>query len=201
MNVRLSETGNQDAKVVIIGSTTVGKTSIVNRLTQATFTNETTSTVGTSFVSKAISTGDVHMTLQIWDTGGSERYRSMVPLYFHNADGAVIVYDITSRESFNDAESWFRELQEKGPTHITVALAGNKSDMERMREVDEASGRAFAADRGIAIFRETSALTGDNIEEIFVELAKGIAAGGTSLRPSRKAQIRPAEPAKKNCDC
>ena len=205
MDIRLEgdNHGAREAKLVMIGSTTVGKTSIVNRFTREVFTNDTTSTVGASFVSKIVTVGDIPVKLQLWDTAGSEKYRSMVPIYFQNADAAIIVYDITNDQTFRDVETWFRDLQQKGPQQLTVALVGNKCDLTRMRAIDEASGREAAESFGIPIFKETSALTGDGIKELFDELSKGIIEGGATLRV-RSLQIWQRQQGNQNrrsCGC
>ena len=167
----------KEAKVVMLGSTTVGKSSIVTMLTRGTFSENTASTIGAAFLSKTISIGDTELKLQIWDTGGSERYRAMAPMYFQNAQAAIIVYDITVSSTFQDVEQWLKDLREKGPTDIIIALAGNKSDLADKRKVKTEEAQTFASKHQIPIFKETSALNGTNINEIFncvaAEIAKG----------------------------
>lgn len=167
----------REAKVVMLGSTTVGKSSIVTMLTRGTFSNNCASTIGAAFLSKTLKVGDHDVKLQIWDTGGSERYRAMAPMYFQNAQAAIIVYDITNSSSFNDVEVWLRELREKGPQDIIIALAGNKRDLADKRSVKTEDAQRFASKNQLHIFKETSALDGTNITEIFADVAKIIATG------------------------
>ena len=169
----------KEAKVVMLGSTTVGKSSIVTMLTRGTFSENTASTIGAAFLSKTISIGDTELKLQIWDTGGSERYRAMAPMYFQNAQAAIIVYDITVPSTFQDVEQWLKDLREKGPSDIVIALAGNKSDLADKRRVKTEEAQAFASKNQIPIFKETSALTGTNINEIFNCVAAEISKGNT----------------------
>lgn len=171
----LSATGSpgfREFKLVMLGTTTVGKSSIVIRLTRESFNSESSSTVGASFMTKQITVDDTRCSLQIWDTSGSERYRSMASMYFQGADAAVVVYDITSRESFDDVTNWLKELKDKGPAEIVVALVGNKLDLEdKHRAVTTDQGKDFAAQNKIPIFLETSAMTGQGIEEVFQKIA------------------------------
>ena len=168
----LTNQGLREAKLVILGSTTVGKSSLVTRLTREMFNPDESSTIGAAFVSKPIPANNPKIKLQIWDTGGSERYRVMAPIYFHDADAAVIVYDITSNNSFQDVEVWLKELKDKGPQHIVIALVGNKSDLAAQRVVTVADARKFIEqNKDIQIFEETSALTGDNVQKLFEQIA------------------------------
>jgi small GTP-binding protein len=177
----------RDAKVVMLGSQTVGKSSIVTRLIRGTFTVETVSTIGAVFQSKTVTVGDIQVKLQIWDTGGSERYRSMAPMYFRDADAAIVVYDMTSTQSFQELEGWLKSLTDQGPETIVVALAGNKCDMAGSRTVSSETAQRFVADNGIPIYMETSALNGENVEAIFTQVASLVLTGGTVLGPKKKA--------------
>lgn len=179
----------KEAKVVMLGSTTVGKSSIVTMLTRGQFSENCSSTIGAAFLSKTINLGDTELKLQIWDTGGSERYRAMAPMYFQNANAAIIVYDITSSISYNDVESWLKELRERGPPNIVIALAGNKSDLAQHRCVRTEDAQRFAAKQQIPIFKETSALKGTNINEIFTDVAAAIARGVVSTAPAEPVNL------------
>merc|ERR1711865_1001085 len=104
---------------------------------------------------------------EIWDTAGQERYKSLAPMYYRGAAAAVIVYDITSKESFDAAKSWVAELQS---TDTLIALAGNKSDLDAQRVVAREVAQAYAEENGI-LFMETSARSGLNVNELFHEIA------------------------------
>lgn len=162
----------REAKLVMLGSTEAGKSSIVNRLIRDIFTQNMASTIGTVFFSKTLQVNDTLVRLQIWDTSGSERYRALAPMYFREADAAIIVYDITSNQSFQEVEAWYKTLRDQGPDNIIIALAGNKNDLKNKRAVDINNGRACAEKHSIPIFMETSALTGENVSQIFTEIAK-----------------------------
>ncbi|KAI9494819.1 ras family-domain-containing protein [Zychaea mexicana] len=95
-----------EAKVVVLGATGVGKTSVVIRYVQKTFSASSTSTIGASFMTKKLTVDDCHVRLQIWDTAGQERFRAMAPMYYRGAQAAILVYDITSEESFSDMNTW-----------------------------------------------------------------------------------------------
>ncbi|KAH0793523.1 ras-related protein Rab-5B [Histomonas meleagridis] len=191
----------KEVKLVMLGSTTVGKTSIVTRLTKEIFNGQSTSTIGTAFLSKTIPVDDMQIKFQIWDTGGSERYRAMAPMYFQNADAAIIVYDITSSESFSDVETWLKELREKGPENIVICLAGNKSDLSQMRAVSYENVVKYANSHGLRIFKETSALTGENIEQLFIEIARILAKGVPNEQDIPKIEIAERQSQQKEKKC
>lgn len=180
----------RDAKLVMLGASTVGKSSIVTRLVRGTFAPDTKCTVGATFLSKTIEVENVQVKLQLWDTGGSERYRSMAPMYFHDADAAVVVYDMTSRQSFEDVDHWLHELTEKGPQSIVIALVGNKSDLSSQRVISTKTAHEYAEKHGIETVMETSALSGDSIEEVFTEVARKIVTAQSSTRRSRPLKLQ-----------
>ena len=183
----------RDAKLVMLGASTVGKSSIVTRLVRGTFAPDAKCTVGATFLSKTIEVENVQVKLQLWDTGGSERYRSMAPMYFHDADAAVVVYDMTSRQSFDDVDYWLRELTEKGPQSIVIALVGNKSDLSSQRVISTKAAHEYAEKHGIETVMETSALSGDSIEEMFTEVARKIVTAQSSTRRSRPLKLQRTE--------
>lgn len=192
--------GVREAKLVMLGSTTVGKSSIVTRLTRDTFNPESPSTIGAAFLSKSVQVGDIMMKLQIWDTGGSERYRAMAPMYFQNAEAAIIVYDITAKESFKDVEYWLKDLREKGPENIIIALAGNKCDLPQ-RNVSTESAREYATKNNIPLFKETSALDGTNILSLFTDVAQFILNGVPQTKPNPVNVNTNSEPEGKSSKC
>ncbi|XP_070386495.1 ras-related protein Rab-22A-like isoform X7 [Dermacentor albipictus] len=113
----------------------VGKSSILQRFVYNTFNSSAESTIGASFMMKNLVLHDRTFKFNIWDTAGQERYRALAPMYYRGAGAAVIVYDITSMESFNAVQSWVRELQLHGDPNIALGIAGNKCDLEDHREV------------------------------------------------------------------
>ncbi len=127
-------------------------------------------TIGAAFMTQTISLKDVNVKFEIWDTAGQERYRSLAPMYYRGAAAAVVVYDITSQESFEGAKRWVSELKGMQSSEVVIALAGNKVDQESRRAVDTETAAAYARDQGI-LFMETSAKTGQNVIDLFNEIA------------------------------
>jgi small GTP-binding protein len=110
---------------------------------------------------------------EIWDTAGQEKYRSLAPLYYRGASAALVVYDITNKESFDNARKWIQEVQTQEGQHVVIGLAGNKVDLEGQRQVKTEEGQTFAQDNGF-IFYETSAKNCTNIHEMFKAIAKAV---------------------------
>eukprot|EP00747_Dinoflagellata_sp_TGD_P169555 gnl/TRDRNA2_/TRDRNA2_198826_c0_seq1.p1 gnl/TRDRNA2_/TRDRNA2_198826_c0~~gnl/TRDRNA2_/TRDRNA2_198826_c0_seq1.p1 ORF type:complete len:231 (+),score=53.47 gnl/TRDRNA2_/TRDRNA2_198826_c0_seq1:77-694(+) len=154
-------------KLVLLGDASVGKSCLVVRFAKGEFYEYQEPTIGAAFMTQTVSLGDVVVKFEIWDTAGQERYKSLAPMYYRGAAAAVIVYDITSKESFDAAKSWVVELQS---TDTLIALAGNKTDLEANRQVETETARAYAEDMGI-LFMETSAKSGQNVNELFQEIA------------------------------
>mmetsp|Transcript_19980 Transcript_19980/g.36968 ORF Transcript_19980/g.36968 Transcript_19980/m.36968 type:complete len:194 (+) Transcript_19980:53-634(+) len=163
--------GGREVKVVLLGDTGVGKSSLVLRFVTNNFRPYSESTIGASFMSKMIMVNNAPMKFQIWDTAGQEKYHSLAPMYYRGAGAAIIVYDITRESSFRTLKTWVEELQSQGPSEIAIAIAGNKKDLEAQREVAEEDARAYARRIG-ALFFETSAKDDVAVHEIFVQLGK-----------------------------
>lgn len=163
-------------KLVILGDTGVGKTSIAVRFVRNAFRTFETTTGGTFLTQKAKLGGDSKAVVKfnIWDTAGQERFRSVAPLYYKGATAAIVVYDVTDPFSFLSAQSWIEELSERGDSGIVVALAGNKTDLQNdpdqptmtFEDADD-----YARENGI-IHIGTSAKTGKHVQELFVEIAR-----------------------------
>lgn len=122
-------------KLVLLGDTAVGKSCLVVRFVRDEFFEFQEPTIGAAFLTQSVSLGDSTVKFEIWDTAGQERYRSLAPMYYRGAAAAIVVYDITNKESFNGAKSWVKELQRRGDPNVTIALAGNKADLESKRNV------------------------------------------------------------------
>lgn len=166
----MNETKPREVKVVLLGDTGVGKSSLVLRFVTNNFKPYSESTIGASFMSKMITVNSKPLKFQIWDTAGQEKYHSLAPMYYRGAAAAIIVYDITRANTFKTLKNWVEELQSKGPKDIAIAIAGNKADLEEQREVDKGMASAYADEIG-AMYLETSAKDDTNVQDIFVKLS------------------------------
>lgn len=165
-----SKLENEKFKVVLLGDSSVGKTSIVNRYVSETFDDTTPATVGSSYSEKLIRTPkNRRVTLSIWDTGGQERYRCLAPIYYREAAAAVIVFSVNDRSSLKGCEAWIKELA-LAQLNSVIVIVANKIDT-RPRLISEEEGKNFAKDR-LAIYIEVSAKLGRGIQELFTMLAE-----------------------------
>ena len=155
-------------KVVLLGEAGVGKTSIISRYVSNTFSEVLMTTTGASFATKKVDIDDEHkIKFQIWDTAGQERFRSLAKIFYQNAAVAVLVYDITRRDSFDKLKNfWIKELKENAPSDIILAIAGNKSDDYENEVVSLKEGKELAQEIN-AIFKSTSAMLSHGIDELF----------------------------------
>eukprot|EP01120_Amphizonella_sp_Union-15-10_P014680 TRINITY_DN7211_c0_g1_i1.p1 TRINITY_DN7211_c0_g1~~TRINITY_DN7211_c0_g1_i1.p1 ORF type:complete len:201 (-),score=36.14 TRINITY_DN7211_c0_g1_i1:59-661(-) len=157
-------------KVVLLGKSGVGKTSISLRFVQDQFQPNMEPTVGAQFLTKKILIRDREIKFEIWDTAGQERFRALGPIYYRNADAAIIVYDITDVDSFEQMKTWHEELERTVPT-CSVILTGNKLDMEKTRAVSQDVVAKYAQDTGCG-YLEVSAYNGESIVELFGQVGK-----------------------------
>ncbi len=141
-------------------------------------------TIGAAFLTQTVTVDDFTVKYEIWDTAGQERYRSLAPMYYRGAAAAVVVFDITKKDSFTGAKSWVKELQRRGDPNVVIALAGNKADMESKRKVQTEEAQAYATENNI-IYLETSAKTSENVRNLFNEIAKKLPK--TQAQPERDA--------------
>eukprot|EP01084_Bolivina_argentea_P194716 334145_1 len=159
-------------KLVTLGDTSVGKTSVTIRFVKGQFSEYQESTIiGAAKLEQTVPVGDCTVKFIIWDTAGQERYRSLAPMYYRGAGAAIVIYDITSQESFHRAKSWVNELQCQMSRDVVIALCGNKIDREEEREVSVIDAKQYADDNSL-YFIETSAKTNVNIRELFLAVAR-----------------------------
>ena len=156
-------------KVVLVGDSGVGKTCIISRYISGAFNQNSPSTNGASYASKLISFEELKKTisLDIWDTAGQEKYKSLTKFFYKDAAVAILVYDVTNKNSFESMKNfWYGQIQDFGSKNIILGVAGNKCDMYEKEEVNESEGKAFAESIG-AFFEITSAKNNTGINELF----------------------------------
>ncbi|GMH34198.1 hypothetical protein BSKO_02032 [Bryopsis sp. KO-2023] len=161
----------QSAKLVLLGEMGSGKSSLVLRFVKGQFFDYQESTIGAAFLTKPLP--EFNVKFEIWDTAGQERYHSLAPMYYRGAAAAIIVYDVTSADSFTRAKKWVKELQMTGNANMIMALAGNKADLVKSgaRQVATEEAQAYADEQN-AFFVETSAKESTNVDELFHEIAR-----------------------------
>ena len=159
-------------KLVLLGESAVGKSSMALRFVNGRFSEFQENTIGAAYLTKTVFIDDNAVKFEIWDTAGQERYHSLAPMYYRGAKAAIIVYDITSTNSFYRAKEWVHELRQQVINKdIVIALAGNKSDLISKRMVEYEDANAYAEENGL-LFMETSAKNAYNINKIFLDIAQ-----------------------------
>ncbi|CAK9113770.1 Ras-related protein Rab-5B [Durusdinium trenchii] len=171
-------------KVVVLGDFMAGKTSLVNRFTRASFDPDILNTVGLDFQVKKVRASQDPVKLELWDTAGDPRFRSLIPQYVSEADALLVVYDITNLESFATARRWVLDLEDLAPSAL-LALVGTKVDRGSARAVSKEEAQIFSEAKKM-IFAETSAKTGENVDALF-------AAWPTDAGRAIRASTRPFE--------
>ena len=161
-------------KYIIIGDAAVGKSNILLKYAHNQFKSEYQLTIGVEFGVKNMEIKNKIYRIQVWDTAGQENFRSITRAYYKNSVCALIVYDISNKDSFNNVSIWVDDCRSQSPKTITLVLVGNKCDLEEQRQVTYEEGEEFAKENGMMFF-EVSAKTGSNIENVFVQSAMEIA--------------------------
>jgi small GTP-binding protein len=157
-------------RTVTIGDSSVGKTSIVNRFIHDRFREDEANTIGALYESYKYPHHGRDIEVQIWDTAGQEQYRSLAPVYFRSAAAAIIVFDITSKESFTSVNTWLTCFREASSSQTLIFLVGNKSDLASRRKVEEQDALNWANENGCT-YSETSAFNGQGIKDLFDKVA------------------------------
>ncbi|XP_070847343.1 ras-related protein Rab-37-like [Chaetodon trifascialis] len=159
-------------KTILVGDSGVGKTSLLVQFDQGKFIpGSFSATVGIGFTNKVVTVDDVKVKLQIWDTAGQERFRSVTHAYYRDAHALLLLYDITSKTSFDNIRAWLTEVHEYAQSDVVIMLLGNKADMSSDRAIRRDEGERLAREYSVP-FMETSAKTGVNVELAFTAVAK-----------------------------
>lgn len=158
-------------KLVLIGDSGVGKSCLLLRFADDNFTDSYISTIGVDFRFRTITIDDKTVKLQIWDTAGQERFRTITSAYYRGADGIIMIYDVTSSESFDHVEEWLSEVDRYANENTSKLLVGNKADLVEEKQVSEEMAQSFADKLGIS-FLETSAKTATNVDAAFLTMAQ-----------------------------
>ncbi|KAG6785400.1 hypothetical protein POTOM_011130 [Populus tomentosa] len=153
-------------KIVVIGDSAVGKSNLLSRFARNEFDSNSKATIGVEFQTQVVDIDGKEIKAQIWDTAGQERFRAVTSAYYRGAVGALIVYDITRRTSFDSVKRWLDELGTHCDTAIARMLVGNKCDLDSIREVSRDEGKSLAEEESL-FFMETSALDSTNVEAAF----------------------------------
>lgn len=155
-------------KIVLIGDSGVGKSSLLSRFTRNEFDLESKSTIGVEFATRSIQVDGKVIKAQVWDTAGQERYRAITSAYYRGAVGAVLVYDLSKQKTFENVARWLLEVREHAESSIVTMLVGNKCDLKHLRAVLAEDAKKYASDAGLS-FIEASALDATNVEEAFTQ--------------------------------
>ncbi|WCJ37227.1 hypothetical protein M5689_018379 [Euphorbia peplus] len=153
-------------KIVIIGDSAVGKSNLLSRFARNEFDSNSKATIGVEFQTQVVDIDGKEIKAQIWDTAGQERFRAVTSAYYRGAVGALLVYDITRRSSFDSVKRWLDELTTHCDTAVAKMLVGNKCDLENIREVSVEEGKNLAEEESL-FFMETSALDATNVQTAF----------------------------------
>merc|ERR1712137_80520 len=158
-------------KYIIIGPSGVGKSSLLLQYTDSRFSESHTPTIGVEFGIKMIEHSGKVIKMQIWDTAGQESFRSLTSSYYRGSHGALVVYDITRRETFEHMSTWLEDVRLNSDVDTVITLVGNKGDLESKRQVSKEDGRLFAEQNDL-LFHEVSAKTAAKVDETFMKSAK-----------------------------
>ena len=161
-------------KILLLGDSSVGKTCFLMRYTDNTFQDIHMSTIGLDYKLKNVQLEDGKMVkIQVWDTAGQDRFRSITKNYYKGAHGIILIYDVTENKSFENVKNWMNQIKEEVSNRVTIVLVGNKIDDEENRKITTEQGESMAKEFDIMFF-ECSAKTGENIDGIFNNLVKKV---------------------------
>ncbi|KAK9454771.1 ras family-domain-containing protein [Dipodascopsis uninucleata] len=175
-------------KLVFLGEQSVGKTSLITRFMYDSFDSQYAATIGIDFLSKTMYLEDRTVRLQLWDTAGQERFRSLIPSYIRDSTVAVVVYDVTNRNSFINTSRWIDDVRAERSNDVIIVLVGNKTDLNDKRQVTTEEGEKKAKELKI-MFIETSAKAGHNVKTLFRRIAQALPGMENSMEETNQAQM------------
>ena len=165
---------DKTCQILLLGDMAVGKTCLINRYTNGVFKEEYISTVGFDYYTKQEEINNKTVQVKLWDTAGQERFKTLTPNFLRNAEGVIIVFDVTSHDSFDNVKGWINSIKSNlGEKIIPIIIVGNKIDMENMREISKEDGKKIASENDFKYF-ETSAKTGIGVDEAIKEIVNQI---------------------------
>lgn len=186
-------------RLVLIGNAYVGKTALITRFVERNVPDTYKQTIGAAFHTFQQKLGEIVLTVQVWDTAGQEKFRSLGPAYYRKASAAIAVFDVTDQKSFDDLNDWILAFQEVAGSDAHVFIAGNKSDLEP-RMVDQGTAQVYADDKGFT-FVETSAITGCNVDRLFQGIIEAVYTTNTSLNVNEPQKVVVTSPTAKKSKC
>ena len=191
-------------KVVVVGDSGVGKTCLLIRFVRDMFDEESQPTLGVEFMTKIVTTENHRIQLQLWDTAGQELFRSVTRGYYRGSAGALLVFDLTNRDSFENIGRWLQDIKDVARPDVVTLLLGNKSDLEEKRAVKKEEAEAFATAHGMQYF-ETSAKTGDQITQAInacvAVIEKNVDNGAYEIAPNNDNVDFQQEEQTSSCPC
>ncbi|XP_037307525.1 ras-related protein Rab-19 isoform X1 [Pungitius pungitius] len=163
-------------KIILVGDSDVGKTCVVQNFKSGIFTEKQQNTIGVDFTVRTLDIDGKKVKMQVWDTAGQERFRTITQSYYRSAHGAMVVYDITRRSTFESAPHWIREVEQFGASSVVLILIGNKSDLQAQRQVLFEDACTLAENNSVLAALETSAKEAQNVEAAFILMARELLA-------------------------
>ncbi|KAK7199653.1 Ras-related protein Rab4 [Novymonas esmeraldas] len=194
-------------KLIVVGDSGAGKSCLLHRFIEDTFSEDQTQTIGIEYGAKIVDLGGAKVKLQIWDTAGQERYKSVTRSYYRGAMGCLIVYDVTNRTSYENVPQWLSDVRQLAGADVVVMLIGNKIDLAKSnstRVVQHNEASLYAQQNGLLHF-ETSAATGEFVTEAFLRVAKSAVSSAVVAEPDSGVPLNPSNEAGRSylsaCSC
>ncbi|XP_077195949.1 ras-related protein Rab-19 isoform X2 [Paroedura picta] len=199
-------------KIILIGDSNVGKTCVVHRFKSGQYSVKQQNTIGVDFTVRSLEIDGKKVKIQVWDTAGQERFRTITQSYYRSAHGAILAYDMTKRSTFESIPHWIHEIEKYGAANLVMMLIGNKSDETEKRQVLFEDACTLAEKHGLLAVLETSAKEAQNVDEVFILMAKELMARNVlqlsgdsgSAGSSIYLDTRPVmttQPDKSDCSC